>query len=148
MFVPEKSYECGKINSSLLTTDHGTHYWCKCVIEWKPFMFFIWWTSQEIRHTNTTCNAPEDGIWIADHVTICQSCVGISRNNRSTWVGSLWGKYSTSWNLKAGPLFFFFPLCFFPVSCPPLLPSSNCNSLSSPTLDVLSFMLNSKPSVQ
>ena len=94
MFVPEKSYECGRINNSLLATDHGTHYWWKCVIQWKPFMFIIWWTLQEIRHMNTTCNALEDGIWIADHVTISQSCMGIGRNNRSTWIGSLWGQFA------------------------------------------------------
>ncbi len=46
---------------------------------------FIWWSLQEIRHMNTTCNALEDGIWIANHITVFESCMGIS-NNRITCV--------------------------------------------------------------
>ena len=87
MILPEKIYERGVINNTLLTTDHGTHYRCKFVIEWKPSMFFIWWSLQEIRHMNTTCNALKKGIRIADYATVSESCMGIS-NNRIGCIGS------------------------------------------------------------
>ncbi len=66
------------------TTDHGTNHRSKLVIEFKMLMLFIWWTSQEISKISTTCSEFEDGIRIADDVSVDESFVSLG----STYVES------------------------------------------------------------
>ena len=50
-------------------------------------MFFTWW---EIRETNTTCKALKDGIWIAVHITVFDSCMGTKINSSRFITLSVW----------------------------------------------------------
>ncbi len=66
------------INITHSTTDDGTNYRSKLVIEFEMSMLFIWWTPQEVSkflQISTTCNALEDGIRIADDICVDESCV-------------------------------------------------------------------------
>ena len=50
-------------------------------------MFFTWW---EIRETNTTCKALKDGIWIAVHITVFDSCMGTKIDSSRFITLSVW----------------------------------------------------------
>jgi hypothetical protein len=45
---PEKSTKLGWIDSFQTTTEHGTNYRCKLVIEINTLMLYVWWVAQEI----------------------------------------------------------------------------------------------------
>ena len=76
-FTPVKSIQLFKIDNIASTTDQQViNHRCKLKIELETFMFFIWWTPQEISNiTTTTCNALDDGIRIAHEATVAESCM-------------------------------------------------------------------------
>ena len=74
--TPIKNIQLFKIDNIASTTDQGINHRCKLKIELETFMFFIWWTPQEISNiTTTTCNALDDGIRIAHEATVAESCM-------------------------------------------------------------------------
>ncbi len=73
--TPVKSIQLFKIDNIISTTDQGINHRCKLKIELETFMFFIWWTPQEISKITTTCNALDDGIRIAHEATVAESCM-------------------------------------------------------------------------
>ena len=73
--TPVKRIQLFKIDNIASTTDQGINHRCKLKIELETFMFFIWWTPQEISNITTTCNALDDGIRIAHEATVAESCM-------------------------------------------------------------------------
>ncbi len=90
MIRHENIHQCVRILDNIRSTsDHGMNHICKLVIEFEMVVRFAWWTQKEFRQMNTICNYLEDGIWIADNVSVEESSISIAVIISRTYVASL-----------------------------------------------------------
>ncbi len=87
-----------RIDNIRSASDHEMNNICKLVIECETLVVFAWWTQKEFRQMSTTCNYLEDGIWIADDISVLESSISMAVTISIMYVASSGlGKNSIIW---------------------------------------------------